>query len=309
MRILVTGAGGNLGGAIAARLGAREADQLVATTRRTPAPAGGMVLDLADPTAIGAVLAQARPQIVIHAAGRATGEGSNLFADNAKATANLAAALGQIAPGAGLILLSSAAVYGAAEPGRRWREDDAAALPLDLYGLAKLAAETCAFAEARRSGFRVTALRLFNVVSPRPRGEQMFGQFLRRACAAASAGPPPWRVAMGPLSAVRDFVALDDVLSAVERVIDRGVWGEVVNICTGTGRPAREVIEAVAQALDGRLLVDEGSDERGGVAWSVGDPTGCEARLGFRPSSDLSPLVRAAATAIEGEAARARSGA
>ena len=308
MRILVTGAGGFLGGAIAARLVARMGGQVIRAVRRPPAPVGGIALDLCDrPPTIASALVEARPDVVVHAAGRSAGSAIELFDDNARATASLAAALGRAAFGTRLILISSAAQYGAGETNRRHREDEPA-LPLDLYGLSKRAAETCAFTAARHADFGVTSLRLFNVIDASARGEQMFAQFLRRACAAARAGPPPWRVAMGPLGAVRDFVALDDVLDAVERVIERDVWGEALNVCTGVGRPARDLTGAVAAALDGRLQVEEGAaDPDAGVAWSVGDPAKSEARLGLRPSSDLSPVVRVAAEAIAREAAHARS--
>jgi len=159
-----------------------------------------------------------------------------------------------------------------------------------------------AFAEARRAGLRVAALRLFNVVSPAPQGEQAIAHFLRKAAAAAAVGPPPWRVRMGALDAVRDFVALDDVLRAVERVIDRGAWGEAINVCTGVGRPVRSLIELVASGVRGEVIVDEAPADIG-VAWSVGDPRLCEAKLGFRPSADLSGLARAAADWITREAA------
>lgn len=303
MRILVTGTGGYLGGAIVARLAAREADHLVSAVRRPPAPAGGIVLDLDDPTAIAAALTKSRPDVVVHAAGRVSGAASALFRDNARATANLAHALGQVAPAARLIVISSAAVYAETAPGRKSGEDDSG-LPLSLYGLSKRVAESCAVAEL---GQRVTVLRLFNVVSASARREQMFSEFLLRACAAARAGSPPWRVAMGPLGAVRDFVALDDVLVAVERVIDRGIWGETINVCTGVGRPARDLVDAVAHALNGRLLIDEAPDGATGAAWSVGDPARCDARLALRPSADLSAILSAAADAIAREAGHARS--
>lgn len=304
MRILVTGAGGFLGGAIARRLAARGDDHVIAAVRRPPGPPDGLVLDLAARETIADVLRAARPDIVVHAAGRGRAAAADLFADNARATADLAAAMARATPAAALLLMGSAAQYGEDEAESRLREDDPA-IPLDLYGLSKLAAETCAFAEARRAGLRITSLRLFNVVQAAQHGEQVFAHFLRKACAAARAGAPPWRVTMAPLGAVRDFVALDDVLTAVERVIDYGVWGEAINVCTGVGRPARALTGAVAEALDGDLVVEEGlvDGEGGGVAWSVGDPARCEARLGFRPSADLSALIRAAATSIAGEAA------
>ena len=312
MRVVVTGAGGFLGGAIARRFAAREDVQLIALERRTPtAFAGARLLDLGDRAAIAALLAEIRPDVVIHAAGRTPGRpDAPLLADNAIATANLAEAIGQAAPGAGLILLGSAAQYGISDDLTPWRESDPCA-PFEPYGASKHVAETCALAAGRRLGFRATALRLFNVVAPEPQGEQVFASFLRKAAAAAAAGPPPWRVKMGPLITQRDFVDVEDVLTAVERVIEREVWGEVINVCAGVGRTARSLLGAAAAQTGGAVVVDEEAPiEAPELAWSVGDPARCEALLGFRPSSDLAPVTRRAAAwlvAAAKDAADARS--
>jgi GDP-4-dehydro-6-deoxy-D-mannose reductase len=122
----------------------------------------------------------------------------------------------------------------------------------------------------------------------------VFAAFLRKA-AARAAGPPPWRVPMGPLMALRDFVPVEDVLEAVERVIERQVWGEVINVCTGVGRTARALLGATVAQLGGRVAIDEAPSSAQQLAWSVGDPSRCEALLGFRPSSDLAPVARRAA--------------
>ena len=149
---------------------------------------------------------------------------------------------------------------------------------------------------------RLAALRLFNVVAPEPAGGQVFASFLRRAAAAIGSGPPPCRVRMGPLGAVRDFIAVDDVVRAVEAVLDRGAWGEAINICSGVGRPVRALIAATVDELDAKFVVEEDPADNGGVPWSVGDPALCEARLGFRPSADLTAITRAAGAWISGEA-------
>jgi nucleoside-diphosphate-sugar epimerase len=227
------------------------------------------------------------------------------LADNAIATANLAEAVGEAASGAGLILLGSAAQYGIPDQLVPWTEGDPCS-PFEPYGLSKHAAETAAFAAARRLGYGATALRLFNIVAPQPQGEQVFAAFLRRAAEAAAAGPPPWRVRMGPLTALRDFVDIEDVLTAVERVIERGVWGEAINVCGGVGRTARALLGAAAAQTGGAVLIEEeppGAAPE--LAWSVGDPAKCEALLGFRPTSDLAPVTRRAADWLVEAARRA----
>jgi GDP-4-dehydro-6-deoxy-D-mannose reductase len=293
MRILVTGAGGFLGGAIARRLAARPDVELIAAGRGSALAGDGRKLDLRLRAEIVRVLGEVRPEVVVHAAGRTPGRPGALLVDNAIATANLAEAIGLASPQTGLILLGSAAQYGVSETETPWRESDPCA-PFEPYGVSKHAAEQCALAAARRWGSRTTALRLFNVIAPEPQGEQVFAAFLRKA-AAHAAVPPPWRVSMGPLMALRDFVPVADVLEAVERVIDRQVWGEVINVCTGVGRTARALLGATAAQLGGRVVIDEAPPNAQQLAWSVGDPSRCEALLGFRPSSDLAPVARRAA--------------
>jgi GDP-4-dehydro-6-deoxy-D-mannose reductase len=281
MRVLVTGANGFLGGAIRKRLAARSDLALVGGAGR-----------LDDPVALAEGLRTARPDIVVHAAGRTTGSADDFQADNVVATDNLARAIDAATPDCGLILLSSAAQYGHSADRTPWKETGPCN-PVDDYGASKLAAEAAAFAATRR----VAALRLFNVIAPGAQGEQAFSSFLRKLV-AAMAGPPPWRVEMGRLSAVRDFTALDDALSAVERAIERDAWGEAINVCTGVGRPVRALLDEV-----GRLVAPEGRgalviSESGSppvLDWSIGDPALCQARLGFTPADDLSALVRQAA--------------
>jgi nucleoside-diphosphate-sugar epimerase len=241
-------------------------------------------VDLTDLAGVRRLVGEAAPDIVVHAAGRAVGAARAVHEDNVTATANLVEALQDGAPAARLILLGSAAQYGVSQTGRPWRESDPTC-PASAYGDAKQAAETLALA----SGLRVTALRLFNVVAAQPQGEQVFDSFLRRAAAA-----PDRCVRMGPLGAVRDFVAAGDALAAIERVIEREVWGETINVCTGVGRSVRSLLEATAAAIPGGVRIDE-DDGPSGTPWSVGDPGRCEALLGLRPSSDMAPIAQGAA--------------
>jgi nucleoside-diphosphate-sugar epimerase len=287
MRVVVTGAEGFLGRALAARFATRADVELTALGR-----AG---LDLHDRPAIVRTLSDLEPQVIVHAAGRTPGKPGPLFADNALATANLAEAIGEARLDAGLILLGSAAQYGISEDQTPWRESDPC-MPFEPYGVSKQAAETCAFAAGRRWGFRVSALRLFNVITSQPQGEQVFAAFLRRAAAAAETGPPPWRIRMGPLIALRDFVDLDDVLVAAERVIERDAWGEAINVCSGVGRTARSLLGAAAAQTGGALVVEEDAPTQlPEMPWSVGDPSRCEMLLGLRPSTDMAPVTRRAA--------------
>jgi dTDP-4-dehydrorhamnose reductase len=132
MRILVTGAGGQIGGALAARLASSH--DVIAATRAT--------LDLAQPGAIAARLDALGPELIVNCAAytavdKAEDERDLAFAVNADAPR--AMAQWAAAHGAPLIQLSTDYVFDGSGT-VPWREDDKPA-PLCVYGLSKLAGE------------------------------------------------------------------------------------------------------------------------------------------------------------------------
>jgi GDP-4-dehydro-6-deoxy-D-mannose reductase len=301
MRVLVTGAGGFLGGAINRRLAERDDIEAIAGARRPlPTWPDARQLDLGDKAAIIEALGALQPDIVIHAAGRPRGSDGDFQAGNVLTTTNLAQAIGEASPGAGLILLSSAAQYGRSPRRTRWRETDPCA-PLDAYGASKLAAEKAAFEEGARRRFRVAALRLFNVISSDTAGDTAFSGFIVKAMRAVKE-EPVGQVEMAPLGAVRDFVALEDFLHVVELAFEHDVWGEIINVCTGVGRTVRELIEPAVAAIGLGLTLVEPAAPASPLDWSVGDPSLCQARFGFAPSSDLTPLIQQAAALVRAAA-------
>lgn len=141
MRLLITGAGGQLGRALARTLG--RTHEIVALDRQA--------LDLTDPAAIGKALATHEAEVILNAAAytavdRAEHDRDAAFAVNATAPAALAQAAA--ARGAVLIHFSTDYVFdgtlGARER-RGYREDDPTA-PLGVYGETKLAGERAVLA-------------------------------------------------------------------------------------------------------------------------------------------------------------------
>jgi dTDP-4-dehydrorhamnose reductase len=146
IRLLVTGASGNLGQTVLA-VADRGAVEVVPSGRRSP-PEGGVLLDLADPASIAPALNAARPDAVLHLAAItrpawAEEHRAETFRVNRDGSAALARACR--ARGLRLVAVSTDLVF----PGRRgglYREEDAP-LPLSIYGRSKLAAEQAVLGE------------------------------------------------------------------------------------------------------------------------------------------------------------------
>jgi dTDP-4-dehydrorhamnose reductase len=137
MRILLTGASGQVGGALAPRLEAFAT--VVGSDSKT--------LDFAQPASISAALDRLEPDVIVNAA-------AFTAVDAAEDEPDLAMAVNASAPGAiarwaapravPLIHFSTDYVYGG-EGDRPWREDDAPH-PLNVYGATKLAGDVAILA-------------------------------------------------------------------------------------------------------------------------------------------------------------------
>jgi dTDP-4-dehydrorhamnose reductase len=140
-RVLVTGAGGRLGGRLAALLASRF--RVAAGLRTSPGPAGlhPITLDVTDPGSVDTALSATRCAAVVHCAALADADACERDPEaaarlNEGACRILAAACG--ARGVRLVALSTDLVLSGARP--YWSEDDPAE-PASVYGRTKRAGE------------------------------------------------------------------------------------------------------------------------------------------------------------------------
>lgn len=133
MRILVTGANGQLGHDVCRELAARGAEAL--------APSSGE-LDIRDREQVLRYFERMRPEAAVHCAAytqvdRAEEEPALCWAVNAEGTENMALACRE--NGAKLLYLSTDYVFSGEKEG--WYEPEDAVCPQNIYGLSKLAGE------------------------------------------------------------------------------------------------------------------------------------------------------------------------
>lgn len=171
MRILVTGASGRIGGAIAARLALRH--QVTGIDRR-PGPLTAEVVDVRDTARLAPLLA-GMDAIVhtasLHVPDLAASSAGEFRAVNVDATRRLLAAAGE-AGVARFVYTSTTSLYGDAmlpAAGEAvWVTEELAPRPRDVYDETKFAAEE-ACREAARQGLACTALRMSRCFPEEPR--------------------------------------------------------------------------------------------------------------------------------------------
>jgi UDP-glucose 4-epimerase len=221
------------------------------------------------------------PAVVVHlAGGSAVGpsfaQPAEDFHRSVAAVATLAEWLRLHAPASRLVMASSAAVYGAGHAGPI--DESAACAPFSPYGFHKRMAELVLESYARNFGLRVALVRLFSVYGP-----GLHKQLLWDACTRLAAGVPVLELG-GTGDELRDWLHVDDAARLLMRAAERAAsepW--LVNGGTGVATPVRDIVRALTQALEPRVLLRFNGRSRSGDPASLVADTGRLQAVGFVP--------------------------
>lgn len=305
MRVLVTGATGFVGGYVVRELlaGGHE----VHGTALRPGDAGGLpgevhlhALDVADPAAAAAVVADAAPEACVHLAARAmprevSEDRGRALEVNALGTWHVAAAFAAAAPPGPFVLASTSYVY--APPAGGDLGEDHPVGPAHPYGLSKLAAEGLAREACGARGTRAVVLRLFNHIGPGQAPGYLVPDLLARlrdiaaARARGDAGPP---CRVGNLDTERDFTDVRDVARAYRLVVEHPDLAGTLNIGSGRGTRPRDILAGLARALgiEPELEVDPALARPGEIPRIVARVERARELLGWEPTRDLDATLR-----------------
>jgi len=195
------------------------------------------------------------------------------------------------------IQIGSCSEYAPARDGRLLDEDHAI-VPLSLYGAAKAASVIYGDALARQLGVKFVTLRLFGVYGIGEAAYRLIPYLMDRLDRNHS-------VDLTAGEQVRDMLYVDDVVDAlllVDRLEEVGAH-RVYNVCSGSPLKVRAIAETVCETMGKpRKLLRFGQrpyrpDE---FMWIVGDKQRFCDQTGWRPLVSLSDGVRRMANARAG---------
>jgi UDP-glucose 4-epimerase len=282
--VLVTGGAGFIGSHVAeAALAAGHEvsvldDLSVGKRANVPKDARFFEADVRDAAAVGAVFAEARPELVSHQAAQASvavsvREPGFDAAVNVVGSLNVMAAC--VAGGAARLVFASTggAIYGEVAEGTRAAESHPTR-PLSPYACAKLSVEHYLAAFGHEHGLVSTTLRYANVYGPRqdPHGEAGVVAIFARRLLAGEPILVNARRTPGDDGCVRDYVHVDDVVAANLAAFEGRIDVPVLNVCTGIATDTRSLARRLHALLESRSELRDGPHRPGDVERSVLDP-------------------------------------
>ena len=304
MRVLVTGVAGFIGMHCAERLAAR-GDEVVGLDNLNSyysvelkqarlARLGGLAgirierLDLVDAAALEQLVAESRPERVLHLAAQAGVRYSlenpaAYIQSNLVGFANLLEACRKHRP-QHLVYASSSSVYGASRK-LPWSESDEVDSPISLYAATKRSNELMAHVYSHLFGIPTTGLRYFTVYGPWGRPDMspmLFAQAIMQ-------GKPIRMFNHGNMQ--RDFTYIDDVAEGTLRVLAHVPSGKppwaLFNIRNHQPVALPDYIAALEAVLGKKALIEPAPMQPGDVQATCADTERLSRATGFAPSTPL----------------------
>jgi GDP-4-dehydro-6-deoxy-D-mannose reductase len=298
-RILITGAAGFVASHLGEMCSGRRDLELVGLQRPTSVtrilPRGfsaGFEADILDPDGLKGVVAEARPDTIIHLAGQSSvhesyrDPGGTLLA-NILGTQHLlfAAEKAQVRR---VLIVGSADEYGEVTPEEVPLREDHPLSPLSPYAVSRVAQGALCSEFARRKTVEIVRTRTFPHTGKR-RGAVFAESSFARQIAEIELERAAPVIQVGNLDAVRDFSDVKEVIQAYLLLLSRGESGAVYNVCSGRGVAMREVLDSLI-ALSGlkvEVRVDTARLRPADLPVLIGDPARLRAATGFAPSGNL----------------------
>lgn len=295
MRVLITGAGGFVGGHLARHLAAADPDAeihgaLYRSTERTPSTlASRNVIDLTHSPTVTQMLDRVRPDVIYHLAAQAFVPRSfedpwETLQNNILCQLNIIQACLKLKMQPRLLVVSSAEIYGAVRPEELPLTENAPLRPANPYSVSKVAQDMLALQYHISHNLPIMRARPFNHIGP--------GQDLRFAAPSFAAqiarielGVQEPVIRVGNLEARRDFTDVRDIVRAYYMIVEKGLPGDVYNVASGQVFSIQQLLDTLLSFTDQPIQVEVDPDRLRPVDVPViqGDASHLHTVTGWQP--------------------------
>ena len=303
-RALVTGAGGFVGRWLCRELLADGWD----VTGTTLAGAGDEALpkvtwrveDLSDGESAQHAVEASNPDAVFHLAGMAFVLEAGLFPDRGLAV-NVGSALRLLTAvklqrerngtNPSVVMIGSAEQYGRYAADSMPLSEDTTCRPRNTYAATKVAQEVFALEAFRSTGLRVMCTRSFNHSGVGQSTKFLLPALVERVRAIQTS----WAgtLSVGNTDTVRDFSHVNDVVRAYIALAERGVPGEVYNVCSGDGVRVGDLVSEVCTAAGVApvIIADPDLQRPADIPILVGSNDKLRAHTGWAPVLSRADII------------------
>jgi GDP-4-dehydro-6-deoxy-D-mannose reductase len=160
--------------------------------------------------------------------------------------------------------------------------------PLNPYAIARVSQEMLSQCYVASYKLDIVITRSFNHIGPQQRDMFVIPSFVKQVLENIKNGKDV-KLYTGNISIIRDFVDVRDVVKAYYLLLEKGVNGELYNVCTGVGYTLKKIIDMIGMLLkiDIHIEVDANRIRPSDNKVIIGDNSKILTHVGWRPEIAL----------------------
>jgi GDP-4-dehydro-6-deoxy-D-mannose reductase len=293
-RVLITGASGFAGRHLATYAAQQGALVYALSRRELNVPTGiAIQVDLAQAESVAQAVQLCQPDYVFQLAAQTPAnalikDDRDWLMTNPLITLNVLEAVRLHRPQARILVVSSSSIYGHVAEHALPIHEDAPLHPTTMYGVSKASQELVAIRYVEEYGLDIMRARPFNQLGPgEPRA--MLTSTLAAQVADIAAGRALPTVRMRHRATRRDFTDIRDAVRAYWQIAERGLRGDVYNICSGVATPIGEIAAQLIDIAGVSADIEETESVRGvnDILVQAGSHAKLTQAVGWKPQYDL----------------------
>jgi GDP-4-dehydro-6-deoxy-D-mannose reductase len=206
-------------------------------------------------------LEKIKPDRIFHLAGLTFAPNSHqspgkFYVTNVFGTINLLEAVKQLGINPLIHIACSSAEYGLILENENPVTENSHFRPISPYGISKLAQDMVGYQYYNNHRLRIVRTRAFNITGPGEKENFVCSNFARQI-ALIEKDKQEGTIYVGNLDSKRDFVDIRDVVKAYWLAVDKGISGEVYNLCSGKAYSIGEMLNILLQMTKGDIVVKQ----------------------------------------------------
>lgn len=268
MRVLITGAGGFVGGHLASYLHSTHPNASLYGTilndreKANPHIASPFQVDLKDYTHVREILAESEPDAIYHLAAQAFVPRSfedpwETLENNIRSQLNIIQACLELNIRPRMLIISSAEVYGAINSTQMPMSEDTPMRPTNPYSVSKVTQDMLGLQYFLSHDLPIMRARAFNHIGPGQNPRFVAPAFATQI-AKIEAKQQEAVIYVGNLEAQRDFTDVRDIVRAYYLIVEKGQPGQAYNVASGKAYSIQYLLETLLNysSLDIEIRVD-----------------------------------------------------
>jgi GDP-4-dehydro-6-deoxy-D-mannose reductase len=167
--------------------------------------------------------------------------------------------------------------------------------PVSPYAIARVSQEMLSRCYVSSSGLDIMLTRSFNHIGPRQLDKFVIPSFVKQILENIKSGQTDCiKLLTGDTSLIRDFLDVRDVVKAYCLLLEKSAPGELYNICSGTGRSIKEIINILSNLLGIQIEIeiDKEKIRPNDNKIIIGDNTKIIEKTGWHPQISFEDSLR-----------------